>query len=75
MNYRMIAFILGRVLLILAALMLLPLVTALVYGESIWPFAATILATAACGGALPCGSTLYAGRRITAISFSLVLIV
>ena len=52
MNYRMIAFILGRVLLILAALMLLPLVTALVYGESIWPFAATILATAACGGAL-----------------------
>ena len=42
MNYRMIAFILGRVLLILAALMLLPLVTALVYGESIWPFAATM---------------------------------
>ena len=52
MNYRMIAYILGRVLMILAALMLLPLAVALVCGESTLPFAVTILLTALCGGAL-----------------------
>ncbi len=52
MNYRMIAFILGRVLLILAALMLLPLLAALVCGESALPFVVTVLLTAAVGGAL-----------------------
>ena len=52
MNYRMIAYILSCVLLIMAGLLLLPLITALVYGESILPFAATILITALCGGAL-----------------------
>ena len=74
MNYRMIAFILGRVLLILAALMLLPLVTALVYGESIWPFAATILATAACGGALllfkPRSREIYAREGFSCVGLS-----
>ena len=74
MNYRMIAFILGRVLLILAALMLLPLVTALVYGESIWPFAATILATAACGGVLllfrPRSREIYAREGFTCVGLS-----
>ena len=52
MNYRMIAFFLSRVLLIMAGLLLLPLVTALAFGESVLPFALTILATALCGGAL-----------------------
>ena len=42
MNYRMIAYILSCVLLIMAGLLLLPLITALVYGESILPFAATM---------------------------------
>ena len=74
MNYRMIAFILGRVLLILAALMLLPLVTTLVYGESIWPFASTILATAACGGALllfkPRSREIYAREGFSCVGLS-----
>ena len=52
MNIRMIAQILGRVLLIMAALLLLPFVTGLVYAENILPFAVTIALTAAVGGAL-----------------------
>ena len=38
MNKRMIARILGKVLLIFAALMLLPMVTALAFGESVRGF-------------------------------------
>ena len=52
MNYRMIAQVLGRVLCIEAALMLLPLLTALYYHESPVPFLVTILLTAAAGGLL-----------------------
>ena len=69
MNYRMIAFILGRVLLILAALMLLPLIAALVYGESVLPFVVTILLTALCcsSGRTPARSTR--GRAFPAWAF------
>lgn len=74
MNYRMIAFILGRVLLILAALLLLPLIAALVYGESVLPFAATILLTAACGGALllfrPRSREIYAREGFACVGLS-----
>lgn len=38
MNYQMIAFVIGRILLTEAALMVLPMATALVYGESPAPF-------------------------------------
>ena len=74
MNYRMIAFILSRVLLIMAALLLLPLITALVYGESIRPFAVTIALTAACGGALallpPRTRELYAREGYAVVGLS-----
>ena len=74
MNYRMIAFILGRVLLILAALMLLPLITALVCGESVLPFVATILLTALCGGVLllfkPRMRELYAREGFVCVGLS-----
>ena len=74
MNYRMIAFILGRVLLILAALMLLPLVTALVYGESVLPFVVTILLTALCGGVLllirPKTREIYAREGFSCVGLS-----
>ncbi|MBR2583100.1 MAG: TrkH family potassium uptake protein [Oscillospiraceae bacterium] len=74
MNYRMIAFILSRVLLILAALMLLPLLTALVYGESVLPFLVTILVTAACGGVLllfrPRSREIYAREGFTCVGLS-----
>lgn len=49
MNIRMIAQILGRVLQIMAVLLLLPLITALVYRENILPFAVTLALTAALG--------------------------
>ena len=74
MNYRMIAFILGRVLLILAALMLLPLITALVYGESVLPFVVTILLTAICGGTLllfrPKTREIYAREGFSCVGLS-----
>ncbi len=49
MNYRILMKILSRILLIEAALLILPLITALIYGESVLPFlftAAIILAAA-----------------------------
>ena len=74
MNYRMIAFILGRVLLILAALMLLPFATALIYGESVLPFAVTILVTALCGGAMlllrPRTREIYAREGFVCVGLS-----
>ena len=52
MNYRIITGILGRILAIEAFLLLAPLVTALLYGESVLPFVWTILLTMAAAGAL-----------------------
>ena len=48
----MIGYLLGRILLTEAALLLLPLVTALIYRESPWPFLLTILLLLAAGAAL-----------------------
>ena len=74
MNYRMIAYILGRVLLILAALMLLPLAVALVCGESVLPFVVTILVTVLCGGALmlirPKTREIYAREGFSCVGLS-----
>ena len=52
MNYRMIARVLGWILLIYAALMLLPLAAGLWYGESVLNFLVTIGLTAVLGGLL-----------------------
>ena len=74
MNIRMIAQILGRVLLIMAALLLLPFVTGLVYAENILPFAVTIALTAAVGGALlllrPHSREIYAREGFAAVGLS-----
>ena len=76
MNYRMIAYILSRVLLIMAGLLLLPLIAALVYGESVLPFAVTILLTALCGGALllfrPQTRDIYAREGFVCVGLSWV---
>ncbi len=58
MNYRIITSILGRILVIEAFLLLAPLVTALIYGESPMPFVWTVLLTLAAGGLM-----LLTGRR------------
>ena len=42
MNYRMIGYLLGIILMIEAALLLLPMLVALIYGESALPFLLTI---------------------------------
>ena len=51
MNYRMIGFVLGRILLTEAALMALPLFVALLYGESPLPFLIPALVLVAIGSA------------------------
>ena len=43
MNYQMIAFIIGRILLVEAAALLVPTLTALICGEPLIPFLVTIL--------------------------------
>ena len=74
MNYRMIAYILSRVLLIMAGLLLLPLIAALVYGESVLPFAVTILVTGLCGGVLllfrPRTKEIYAREGFVCVGLS-----
>ncbi len=72
MNARMIARILGLVLLITAALLLLPLLTALVYHESALPFALTAALAAALGAPLafcsrPRSTELYAREGFAAV--------
>lgn len=43
MNYRMVGYLLGVILLIEAALLAVPMLTALLYGESLFPYLITIL--------------------------------
>ena len=52
MNYRLIARVLGWILLIYAGLMLLPLAAGLWYGERVWNFIISMGVTAAVGGLL-----------------------
>ena len=77
MNYRMIARILGMVLLILAALLVLPLIAGLCYGENVINFAVTIAAAAALGGVFmlfkPKNRDIYAREGFTAVGLSWIL--
>ncbi len=77
MNYRMVTRISALVLLIFAALMLLPLVTALVFGESVRGFAAAMAVTALAGLALlrvkPRSRAIYAREGFAAVSLAWIL--
>ena len=77
MNYRMIARILGMVLLILAALLILPLIAGLCYGENVLNFVITIAAAAAIGGVFmlfkPKNRDIYAREGFTAVGLSWIL--
>ena len=77
MNYRMIARILGMVLLILAALLVLPLIAGFCYGENVLNFAVTIAAAAALGGIFmlfkPKNRDIYAREGFTAVGLSWIL--
>ena len=75
MNRRMIAYILGRILLVEAALLALPMLVAILYKESAEPFLIPMLALVLCGVLLgritPRTRTLYArdGLAIVALAW------
>ena len=74
MNYQMIRYVISRILWTEAVLLLLPLGTALVYGESTLPFLGTMLALAAAGlllGRKPKQTALFArdGFAVVALAW------
>jgi len=70
----MIAYIIGRILLTEAALLVLPLLVALLYGESPVPFLVPILLLALCGGAMgrkrPKSTALYARDGLAVVALA-----
>lgn len=77
MNYRVVLNILGKVLLVEAALLLLPTAAALFYGESALPFVWTILPLLLLGGALqfikPRRMDLFAREGFVVVGLSWLL--
>ena len=77
MNGRMVARILGTVLLLLAALLLLPMLVGLIYGERVAGFAVTLLLSAALGLGLlafkPKSTEIYAKEGFTTVGLSWIL--
>lgn len=77
MNIRLILNTLGKALLLLAGLLLLPMVCALIYGESLLPFIFSILITSAVGGLLllvrPTSTTLYTREGFLTVSLTWIL--
>ena len=78
MNYRMIACVVGRILLTEAALMSLSALTASLYGESLWPFLVTMLLLALIGAPLgwrsPKDTALYARDGFAVVAAAWVLL-
>ena len=74
MNNRMIAYIIGRILLTAAALLVLPLLVTFLYGESPVPFLIPILLLALCGGAMgwkkPKSTALYARDGLAVVALA-----
>ena len=74
MNNRMIAYVIGRILLTEAALLLLPLAVALLYGEAAAPFLIPALLLALCGGAMgwkkPKSTALYARDGLAVVALA-----
>ena len=77
MNYRMIGFVIGRILLTEAALLMLPTAVAAVYGEAVLPFLIPALLLAVIGLALglrsPKRSSLYARDGFAVVALAWVL--
>ena len=74
MNNRMIAYIIGRILLTEAALLVLPLLVTVLYGESPVPFLIPILLLSLCGGAMgwkkPKSTALYARDGLAVVALA-----
>ena len=77
MNFRMTGFILGRILLVEAALLLLPLVVALGYGESPVPYLIPIALLLVFGGVLgfrrPQQTALYAKDGLAVVALAWII--
>ena len=77
MNYQMIGFVIGRILLTKAALLMLPMAVALVYGEAAAPFLLPALLLALIGLVLgrrqPRRSNLYARDGFAVVALAWVL--
>jgi len=78
MNYRIVGNILGKVLLAEAALLLLPLMTAVVCGEAAFPFLCTMAALLVCGTLLtlirPRSQDFFAREGFVCVGLSWLLI-
>ena len=79
MNYRMIARLLGYVLLLIAAFLLLPVIVALIYGDGgLWSLVQTALVCGALGGLMmllkPRDRTMHAKDGFVMVSLSWILI-
>ena len=71
MNFRVVFKLIGRILLLLAGSMVLPLVVALLYQESPFPFLSSILLLGLIGGglsALPANNRFYAREGFFAVA-------
>ena len=77
MNYQMIAFVIGRILLVEAAALLVPVLTALIYGEPILPFLITILLLITAGMGLgvrkPKKTAVYARDGFAVVALAWIL--
>lgn len=79
MNYRMVLYVLGRIFLVEAALLVIPLACALLYGENTWLyFLIPIAALGLLGGALglrrPKNTTIYARDGLVVAALAWVLL-
>ena len=78
MNYQMIGFVIGRILLTEAALLALPLVTALLYGEPAGPFLIPALVLVLVGlvlsGRKPQRTALYARDGLAVVALAWIAI-
>ena len=78
MNNRMIAYVIGRILLTEAALLLFPLLVAVLYGESAAPFLAPALLLVLCGLAMsakkPRSTALYARDGLAVVALAWICV-
>lgn len=77
MNYKMIGYVLGRIFLVEAALMLLPTVTAIIYSESVIPFLIPIFLLIVVGGVFglrkPQKTSIFAREGFVVVSLAWIL--
>ena len=79
MNYRMVLYVLGRIFLVEAALLVIPLACALLYGENTWlyfliPIAVLVLLGGALGLRRPKNTTIYARDGLVVAALAWVLL-